>query len=131
MAILGVVFCLVSLLLGGLNNVSTLLHVSAFTGSIKPPRKTFLPSRPQRTSVFLAAAENKDDKETKTTTTTTTTTVTTSGGGFFMDECQPEEGEFCVTDEKTGKLIRLTLEEKERIFLDSLQVSYCLVVACV
>lgn len=49
-----------------------------------------------------------------------------NSGRFFetgLDdaECIPEE-EYCLTDEKTGKLIRLTLEEKERIFLDALQV---------
>lgn len=40
------------------------------------------------------------------------------------DECQPEEGEYCLLDEKSGKLIKLTLEEKERIFLDALQSYY-------
>jgi hypothetical protein len=39
------------------------------------------------------------------------------------EECESPEDEFCAVDKATGKLIRLTLEEKERIFLDSLQVS--------
>jgi len=45
-------------------------------------------------------------------------------GRFFetTDECEEPDTEYCVVDEKTGKLIRLTLEEKERIFLDALQV---------
>lgn len=38
-------------------------------------------------------------------------------------ECIPEE-EFCTIDEDTGKKIRLTVAEKERIFLDSLQSYY-------
>ena len=47
-------------------------------------------------------------------------------GRFFetdidLDECIPEE-EFCTIDEETGNKIRLTMAEKERIFLDSLQV---------
>jgi hypothetical protein len=47
-------------------------------------------------------------------------------GRFFetrldADECIPEE-EFCTIDEGTGKKIRLTVAEKERIFLDALQV---------
>ena len=47
-------------------------------------------------------------------------------GRFFetdldQAECIPEE-EFCTIDEDTGKKIRLTVAEKERIFLDSLQV---------
>ena len=36
-------------------------------------------------------------------------------------ECIPDE-EFCPIDEDSGKRIRLTISEKERIFLDSLQV---------
>lgn len=39
------------------------------------------------------------------------------------DECIPDD-EYCVLDEKTGSLIRLTLAEKERIFLDALQSYY-------
>lgn len=38
-------------------------------------------------------------------------------------ECEPND-EFCVVDKKTGKLMRLTLVEKERIFLDALQSYY-------
>lgn len=38
-----------------------------------------------------------------------------------LEECIPDE-EFCPIDEDTGDRIRLTLAEKERIFLDSLQV---------
>ena len=36
-------------------------------------------------------------------------------------ECVPED-EYCPIDEKTGQKIRLTVQEKERIFLDALQV---------
>lgn len=48
-------------------------------------------------------------------------------GRFFESnkdeaDCIPDE-EFCVVDKDTGNMIRLTVEEKERIFLDSLQVS--------
>lgn len=46
-------------------------------------------------------------------------------GRFFElgddTECIPDE-EFCVIDKESGKAIRLTIEEKERIFLDALQV---------
>lgn len=46
-------------------------------------------------------------------------------GRFFEseEECNPQD-EYCVVDQKTGEMIRLTLEEKERIFLDSLQSYY-------
>lgn len=48
-------------------------------------------------------------------------------GRFFesnidAEECIPDE-EFCVVDKESGAMIRLTVEEKERIFLDALQVS--------
>ena len=47
-------------------------------------------------------------------------------GRFFESkytegDCIPEE-EFCYLDKATGENIRLTVEEKERIFMDALQV---------
>lgn len=49
-----------------------------------------------------------------------------SAGRFFETnndpgECIPDD-EYCVIDKESGELIRLTMEEKERIFLDALQV---------
>lgn len=49
-----------------------------------------------------------------------------ASGRFFetgrsAEECIPDD-EYCVVDQDSGKLVRLTLKEKERIFLDSLQV---------
>lgn len=49
-------------------------------------------------------------------------------GRFFetnidLEECIPDE-EFCTVDEDTGNKIRLTMAEKERIFLDALQSYY-------
>jgi len=46
-------------------------------------------------------------------------------GRFFEtnlqeEECIPDE-EYCVVDPESGELIRLTVAEKERIFLDALQ----------
>jgi len=51
-----------------------------------------------------------------------------ASGRFFetgkgAEECVPDD-EYCVLDEDTGALIRLTLAEKERIFLDALQSYY-------
>lgn len=40
------------------------------------------------------------------------------------DDCIPDE-EFCTIDDETGQRIRLTVAEKERIFLDALQVCLC------
>ena len=45
-----------------------------------------------------------------------------SGRFFETDaDCIPDD-EYCIIDKKTGSLVRLTVEEKERIFLDALQV---------
>lgn len=51
-----------------------------------------------------------------------------SSGRFFetgrsAEECVPDD-EYCVLDDETGKLVRLTLVEKERIFMDALQSYY-------
>ena len=51
-----------------------------------------------------------------------------SSGRFFetdidKEDCIPDD-EYCVVDKESGELVRLTLEEKERIFLDALQVRY-------
>ncbi len=43
--------------------------------------------------------------------------------GFGEGDCIPEE-EFCMVDDTSGTPVRLTVEEKERIFLDALQVSH-------
>ena len=42
--------------------------------------------------------------------------------GYGEGDCIPSE-EYCYLDKETGDNIRLTVEEKERIFLDALQVS--------
>ncbi|CAB9505820.1 PGR5-like protein 1A [Seminavis robusta] len=51
-----------------------------------------------------------------------------NSGRFFESnkdegDCIPDE-EFCVIDKDSGTMIRLTVEEKERIFLDALQAYY-------
>jgi hypothetical protein len=50
-----------------------------------------------------------------------------SSGRFFETDIDPEDcipdSEYCVIDKDSGAPVRLTLEEKERIFLDALQVS--------
>jgi len=50
-----------------------------------------------------------------------------ASGRFFetgktAEECVPDD-EYCAIDNETGELIRLTIAEKERMFLDCLQVS--------
>lgn len=50
-----------------------------------------------------------------------------TSGRFFETNIDPEDcipdDEYCVVDKDSGEMVRLTLEEKERIFLDALQVS--------
>jgi len=51
-----------------------------------------------------------------------------ASGRFFetgrsAEECIPDD-EYCVLDENSGKLVRLTIAEKERIFMDALQSYY-------
>jgi hypothetical protein len=74
-----------------------------FGGSISPLLKH---GAPANTALFMADEKAAAKVSTKSS----------------EEECQPEEGEYCLLDEKSGKLIKLTLEEKERIFLDALQV---------
>jgi hypothetical protein len=49
-------------------------------------------------------------------------------GRFFETDLDPEDcvpdDEYCVVDKASGELVRLTIEEKERIFLDALQSYY-------
>jgi hypothetical protein len=42
---------------------------------------------------------------------------------FGEGDCVPDE-EYCYLDQSTGESIRLTVEEKERIFMDALQVRF-------
>jgi hypothetical protein len=46
---------------------------------------------------------------------------------YTEEDCLPDE-EYCFLDKSTGESIRLTVEEKERIFMDALQVciNFCL-----
>lgn len=106
-------------------------NVSAFTTVSRvalAPKTAFFPTRP----LFMAEGDDTEGDDDGTM-------ITTTGGGgrkeigydeksgrFYetgLDEgeCIPDE-EFCITDKESGNLIRLTVEEKERIFLDALQV---------
>ena len=50
-----------------------------------------------------------------------------ASGRFFETDIDPEDcipgNEYCMIDKVSGSMVRLTMEEKERIFLDALQVS--------
>lgn len=77
----------------------------------------------------LLAADGDDDKKldgAQITSARKELKFDEKSGRFFEtnldeEECIPDE-EFCTIDEDTGSRIRLTVAEKERIFLDALQV---------
>mmetsp|Transcript_7454 Transcript_7454/g.10117 ORF Transcript_7454/g.10117 Transcript_7454/m.10117 type:complete len:319 (-) Transcript_7454:222-1178(-) len=95
-----------------------LIHSSdAFTApsglSVKAPSAFVSSGRNARFSVLSMATEEAKTTDPK--------------GPIAADEledCQPEEGEYCPIDEKTGQPLKLTLAEKEKIFVDALQSYY-------
>jgi hypothetical protein len=107
------------------------INVNAFSTVSRAalaPKTAFFPSRP----LFMAEGDDAD----VVTAGEDDGTIITSGrkeigydeksGRFYEtgleeEDCIPDE-EFCITDKQSGNLIRLTVEEKERIFLDALQV---------
>lgn len=77
-------------------------------------------------SLLLHMAEDKTEPTLMKSTLKKQIAYDETSGRFFEtnineEDCIPDE-EFCMTDNDSGELIRLTQEEKERIFLDSLQV---------
>ena len=76
---------------------------------------------------LLMAEEGSDEKITITSGTREIAYDAKSGRFFETnlqeEECIPDE-EYCVVDPESGELIRLTVAEKERIFLDALQSYY-------
>jgi hypothetical protein len=78
--------------------------------------------------LYMAAGDDKDNKldGAQITSARKELRFDDKTGRFFetnleTEECIPDE-EFCTIDEETGNRIRLTIAEKERIFLDALQV---------
>lgn len=94
---------------------------SAFSRSVRLSAKDekgesfFMDDKDEEKSKFITSVFNKelafDEKSGRFFET-----------GFGEGDCVPEE-EFCMVDNESGTSVRLTVEEKERIFLDALQVS--------
>lgn len=104
--------------------LSSSSYSNAFTINTKLPSLT--PNTISRTSTILSlASEEEDTKSPIVKSVYKEIKYDEKTGRFFetTDECDPED-EYCVVDSNTGNMIRLTLEEKERIFLDSLQSYY-------
>lgn len=82
------------------------------------------------TNVFptIKMAENENQDGAQITSARKELKFDDKSGRFFetgldTEECIPDE-EFCMVNEEDGNRIRLTVAEKERIFLDSLQSYY-------
>lgn len=102
------------------------------------PRSTnaFTPSRISSASRIVSTPQNirtstslnLDGPEPGTKLISNRKEIAYDGSRFFEtglddEDCIPDK-EFCVVDPETSELIRLTVEEKERMFLDSLQSYY-------
>ena len=91
------------------------------------PTKTTSIVRPTLTKTALSMAEEEaSEDKVQLTSGKKEIMFDDKSGRFFetsleSEECIPDE-EFCTIDESTGKKMRLTVAEKERMFLDSLQV---------
>jgi len=113
----------------------TAFHAGTFVsiprqGSLHQQRVPF--HNGMRHSITLNAAgdEDKGLKDgVKLTSGKKVISYDTETSRFFETdaECTPDvaEDEYCAIDEKSGKKIRLTVQEKEQIFLDALQVRFC------
>lgn len=112
---------------------SLLLLMSGTDGFTVAPSKSNLPSFINQNKKSLSNGLHMSSKDGEKMITITSVNkkelVFDEKTGRFYEstidgECIPEDGEYCAVDTKTGELIRLTVEEKERIFLDALQSYY-------
>mmetsp|Transcript_37018 Transcript_37018/g.96963 ORF Transcript_37018/g.96963 Transcript_37018/m.96963 type:complete len:327 (+) Transcript_37018:113-1093(+) len=97
----------------------------AFTGPMR--KASVAPPKISITRVFMSEEKEKEDL-TLVPSARKQIAFDEAKGRFFETDisdadCIPDE-EFCITDNDSGSMIRLTIEEKERIFLDALQSYY-------
>lgn len=94
------------------------------------PTRTTSIVRPTLTRTALSMAEEETSEDNVQLTSGKKEIMFDDKSGRFFEtsleteECIPDE-EFCTIDESTGKKMRMTVAEKERMFLDSLQVGVC------
>ena len=101
----------------------------AWSGSVRPS----LVNRRSAVAPLRMAGEEIPDKLQVTSVNKKELAWDSDNGRFVetnldAEECIPEE-EFCTIDDD-GKPIRLTVAEKERTFLDALQVRFRMIVVC-
>jgi len=95
---------------------------SPFLSLSNPKRVEDQKSAPSSSSLF--AEGNSEEKGVSVTNEKREIAFDPESGKIVgEEECEPND-EFCIVDKASGKLVRLTLIEKERIFLDSLQSYY-------
>jgi len=119
---LAISFLAVALLIGEGNAFSAQVRPSA--PSVVKGVGAFVRSN-GKSSTILSMSSTEEDKISLTSVKKEIAYDEATGRFFeFEDgECIPDE-EFCVISEGTGEPIRLTVEEKERMFLDALQSYY-------
>ena len=114
--------------------VATTTQIAAAIACLASSSNAFSPSvgravvNKNNNSIKPLFAEAPDGPKDGTTITSARKEIgyDAASGRFFetdLEDCSPDENEYCVVDKETGQLVSLTLEEKERIFLDALQVS--------
>jgi hypothetical protein len=107
--------------------VTLLGHNNEFAAAFTPSSSSLVAStRAQSPFTVTRMAEEENLDGAQITSARKELKFDDKSGRFYetnieLEECIPDE-EFCPIDEDTGDRIRLTLAEKERIFLDSLQV---------
>lgn len=89
--------------------------------------KPFTPFRNQAVGPLFAEGDGPKDGTTITSARKEIGYDASTSRFFETDidaeDCIPDD-EYCVVDKETGNLMRLTIEEKERIFMDALQSYY-------
>jgi len=90
--------------------------------------KTVNSFRTTNSNVLFAEAPDGPKDGTTITSARKEIGYDSKSGRFFETDIDPEDcipdDEYCVVDKSTGEMVRLTLEEKERIFLDAVQSYY-------
>ena len=98
----------------------------AFQVSSAPVARVSPPKTRRYTSLPMSSDDNKEPDAVVKSVLSKQIAYDEKSGRFFEstikeEDCAPE-GEFCVLDKESGEMVRLTQEEKERIFMDALQV---------
>lgn len=106
--------------------LSIVAATNSFAFQVNPSKVSFSQSRSNLQTRLYAEDEPKSGKTASLKSGRKQIAFDEASGRFFETDgeemCIPDE-EYCMVDDKTGNVIRLTVEEKERIFVDALQVN--------